>query len=225
MAESGSCSDHTTGFTNTLQDDDITTDNLISCDRANSVQQFNWELTNVKIDDRGDNPVSSCVTDGCKRDLSYHFTMSIYEYTRGGIYQIELYDQNDRANNYQINPVSAARVHLHDLGVYGHTIGDADGHNYCGSYGNKEYDWSCDFYSDSDVANTPFAYRILEKQYATSYAGEAISFTVSASDFTHPDSRFGFSYLVLAGSCDDDLDCTWDEVDQSNGYYDYYNLQ
>jgi hypothetical protein len=110
--------------------------------------------------------------------------MNIDEFARGGIYQIEVYDPNDRINNYQINPVSSARVHLHDLGVYGHTIGDADGNNYCSnSYGTKEYDWSCDFYSDSDVTNTPFAYNILKKQYATSYAGEAISFTVSASDF------------------------------------------
>lgn len=167
-----------------MQDDDISSDDLISCDRSDGVKQVGWELTNAILDDRGDNPVSSCLTDGCKRDISYHFTMNIDEFARGGIYQIEVYDPNDRINNYQINPVSSARVHLHDLGVYGHTIGDADGNNYCSnSYGTKEYDWSCDFYSDSDVTNTPFAYNILKKQYATSYAGEAISFTVSASDF------------------------------------------
>jgi hypothetical protein len=34
-----------------------------------------WYLYDVIIDDRGQNYATDCSTDGCERDLSYHFTM------------------------------------------------------------------------------------------------------------------------------------------------------
>jgi hypothetical protein len=156
--------------------------------------------------------------------------MQIYEFARGGVYQIEVYDPLDRLNNYQMNPVTNGYIQLYDLGVYGFTIGDASGNNYCtDSFGSKEYDWECNYYSTASAGET-FSYRLLEKQYATSYAGEGFSFSVSASDFVFPDSRFGFSYAIIAGTCasnptDIDVDCTWDQPSGSDDTLEFYGLQ
>lgn len=161
--------------------------------------------------------------------MSYHFIVEMYEFARGGVYQIEVFDPYDFESNYQLNPVTNGYTQLYDLGVYGFTIGDASGNNYCTDlFGPKEYDWECSYYSTASSGET-FSYRLLEKQYATSYAGEGLSFSVSASDFVYPDSRFGFSYAIIAGSCgsnptDVDVDCTWDQPDGNGESLEFYGL-
>lgn len=132
-----------------------------------------------------------------------------------------------------MNPVTNGFVQLYDLGVYGFTIGDASGNNYCtDSFGPKEYDWECSYYSTASAGET-FSYRLLEKQYATSYAGEGFSFSISADDFSNFDSQFGFSYAIIAGTCDSnpsdvDADCTWNQPSGGTGTDDtleFYGLQ
>lgn len=99
---------------------------------------------------------------------------------------------------------------LEDLGLYGITFGDVGNVAYC-SVGD-----GCAYYSNTDVVNSPYAFDLMEKQYATSYVGEAIRATFSVADAEGVfDGRFDYRYVIVPGVCSsDDLDdCSWnDEV-------------
>lgn len=115
---------------------------------------------------------------------------------------------------------------LYDLGLYAYKFGDVDGYNYC--INTLE---NCDYYDEDqapitsgDVVtwNTPDAFWLIAKQYATNYVGEAVygSFSIDdvASSTMDDWEQFGFNYIILEGTCDGEPtsvdDCTWDESAQ-----------
>jgi hypothetical protein len=109
---------------------------------------------------------------------------------------------------------------LQDLGLYGISLGDVGDIAYCSANDG------CTYYSNSDVVNTPYAFHLLEKQYATSYVGEAIIATFSvATDATGFDKRFEYRYAIVPGVCTSDdpdpWECTWNDQVQMDWTPDY----
>jgi hypothetical protein len=145
--------------------------------------------------------------------ITYHFTMRMAEFARAGDYIIVAYDQNHYA-------VSPEVIVLQDLGLYGISFGDRGDIAYCSANDG------CSYYSNTDVVNTPYAFRLLEKQYATSYAGEAILATFSVADATGFDHRFEYRYVIVPGVCADPYqpdfwECDWNDNVQMDWTPDY----
>lgn len=139
---------------------------------------------------------------------TYHLTMSVGEFAREGSYVIMAYDPNE--STYYV-AYGATTHDLADLGLYGVEFADTDGTMVC--------DGSC-------LSLTEYQFRLIEKKWATSYDGEGVYASFSASyGQNYFDSRFGFRYVLLPGICPAGYssidDCSWNVAAQAEWEPDY----
>jgi hypothetical protein len=177
-------------------------DFLSTCDYSTRVLQTDWSLRDVFIEHSWDLNTAARVD-------TYHLTMSVGEFAREGSYVIMAYDPN-----YPSDYVAYGQYKhdLEDLGLYGVEFAQNDGTMVCDS-------------SDSCYSLTEYQFRLVEKKWGTSYEGEGVYASFSASQSTGFDSRFGFRYVIVPGVCPGSYtsvdDCSWNNAAQIEWEIDY----
>lgn len=139
-------------------------------------------------------------------EVTFHFTLKVYEFAREGNYLIVAYDTSD-PDTYELYPEV---IELQDVGLYGYNFAGVDDSPVC------PVDEGCVLFTPSDAQFTTYAFQLLEKQYATAYPGEAVYGSFSAVEAANFDSRFGVSFVLVPGVCyGNDLDnCNWNDDSQ-----------
>jgi hypothetical protein len=129
--------------------------------------------------------------------------MSVGEFAREGSYVIMAYDPN--YPSYYV-AYGEYKHDLLDLGLYGVKFAQTDGTMIC----------------DSCATLTEYQFRLVEKKWATSYEGEGVYASFSASQSTGFDSRFGFRYVLVPGVCNSGSPgCYWNNNAQVEWDIDY----